>query len=99
LADYLSRQEYRDSIGLVLDTTPAEEEKMKSLLDKRVKENAPYSLYSNSCSSNVADALEKIGIETRGPWQTGDALGPFDILNNLPKTGRVIKKNWYGKRP
>lgn len=94
---YIQRQmSLRDSVGMVLNTSPEEEAKLLAFLEKRVKENKPYSILSNSCSSNAADALEGIDIHVIGPWQLG-IISPADILTNLPKTGRVHQTNWYGK--
>ena len=96
--DYLNRQQFRDTIGLLLNTTPEEELILKKDLDERVKKNKPYDLFDNSCSTNVADVLENINIHVRGPWQFGNAIAPVDLLINLPKTGRVIQRKFYEKK-
>jgi RHS repeat-associated protein len=94
---YIHRQQaFRDSIGLELNTTSKEESIMLELLNNRIKANEKYDISRNSCSSNVADALEQVGIHVYGPWQFG-GIAPVDLLINLKKTGRVSRSNWYGK--
>jgi len=97
-SEYIKTQEtFRDSIGLVLNTTPEEEKVMSQFLTEKISKNEKYDLSTNSCSSNVADALYQIGINVYGPWEFG-GIAPVDVLRNLPKSNRVIERNWYGKK-
>jgi len=96
-SEYMNRQQsFRDSVGFELNTTPEEEQELYEFITTRISQNSAYDISSNSCSSNVSDALGHIGINVSGPWQFG-GIAPVDILSNLPKTGRVIRRNWYGK--
>lgn len=98
LDKYLVRQQnFRDSVGLVLNTTRMEEKQLIVFLNNRIGANTEYDIGSDSCSSNVADALETIGIPVYGAWQL-NAIAPVDVMINLKKTDRVIRTNWYGKK-
>jgi RHS repeat-associated protein len=96
--EYMLRQQsFRDSIGMVLNISAEDEVKLKAFFEDRVNKNEEYGI-SNNCSSNVANGLESINIHVYGPWQLG-VIAPVDILINLPKTGKVNEKKWYGKNP
>ena len=95
--DYLRRQQnFRDTVGLLLDTTWGDDDALEAELLRRISQRTKYDLHSDSCSSNVSDALDKIGIHSKGPWQF-DMVSPLDLLINLPKTGRVTNRYIYGR--
>lgn len=54
--------------------------------------NAPYSLFDNSCSSNVADVLEMIGILAHDPRWIPFPVPPAEILAVVSKSNRLVKK-------
>ena len=70
---------------------------MVAELQHRIANDDGYSIFANSCSSNVADVLDIVDIQTRGPWQFG-TISPVDILNNLPISGRVERRKFYGRQ-
>src|ERR1039457_529823 len=95
---YIENQEaFRDSVGIVLNTTLEEENEMYQFIAAKILQNQNYDVSTNSCSSNVADALYQIGVNVYGPWQYG-GIAPIDVLTNLQKSNRVIGANWYGKK-
>ena len=107
----LDREEYiyenihrvkRDIIGLVIRLSNEEKSIIKKELDKRVKENKPYSITANSCSTNVAEILEMIGILSHDPRfknnpSSGHLTSPKELLLAVSKSGRVIRKVNYSK--
>lgn len=90
--DYVKRNSYRDSIGLQLWISPREREILQKELDRRVATDAPYSLFDNSCSSNVADVLEMIGILAHDPRWIPFPVPPAEILAVVSKSNRLVKK-------
>lgn len=96
--DYLDRQQnFRDTVGLLLDTTPGEDDAIEAKIVERIEGGGRYDLTSDSCSSNISDALDVIDIETKGPWQF-DIVSPADLLSNIPKSGRLLNRYLYGNR-
>lgn len=90
--DYVERNSYRDSIGLQLWVSPRERDILQKELDRRVAVNAPYSLFDNSCSSNVADVLEMVGILAHDPRWIPFSAPPAEILAVVGKSNRLVKK-------
>jgi len=95
--DYVKRNSYRDSIGLQLWVSPREREILQKELDRRVAINAPYSLFDNSCSSNIADVLEMIGILAHDPRWIPFPVPPAEILAVVSKSNRLVKKIQHSK--
>jgi peptidoglycan hydrolase-like protein with peptidoglycan-binding domain len=103
----LQREEYipsnlktRDVVGLVLRVSKAEKEKIRAELDRRVALNEPYSITANSCSTNVADVLESVGILAHDPRfqlapSSTNSVSPKELLIVLSRSSRVIKRNNY----
>lgn len=99
---------WRDNVGLVLRVSPAEKDKMKRELERRVavdreyKRTHPngstYSIVSNSCSSNVADVLESIGILAHDPRWFPTPVTPAELDAVVEKSKRLAKKNYYPKQ-
>ncbi len=99
---------WRDNVGLVLRVSPAEKEKIKRELERRVsvdrafKRSYPrgstYSIFDNSCSSNVADVLESIDILARDPRWLPTPVTPAELNAALNKSKRLAKKNHYPKQ-
>jgi hypothetical protein len=99
---------WRDNLGLVLRVSPAEKGKVKSELERRVsvdrafKRSHPngstYSIFDNSCSSNVADVLESIGILAHDPRWLPTPVTPAELDAVLVKSKRLTKKNYYSKQ-
>jgi hypothetical protein len=95
---YLDRQQnIRDTVGLLLDTSWLEDDAVENYIQDRINGGSEYDLLSDSCSSNLSDALDEIGVTTTGPWQYG-GISPADLLINLPKTGRVTNRYLYERR-
>jgi hypothetical protein len=99
---------WRDNLGLVLRVSPAEKEKVKRELERRVSvdrafklahpNESTYSLFDNSCSSNVADALESIGILAHDPRWPPTPVTPAELDAVLQKSKRLAKMNHYPKQ-
>jgi hypothetical protein len=99
---------WRDNVGLVLRVSPTEKEKIKLELERRVdldrgfKRDHPnkstYSIFDNSCSSNVADALESIGILAHDPRWLPTPVTPAELGAVLKKSKRLAKQNYYPKQ-
>lgn len=99
---------WRDNVGLVLRVSPAEKEKMKVELQRRVAADrefrrahpngSTYSIVSNSCSSNVADVLESIGILAHDPRWFPTPVTPAELDAVVEKSKRLAKRNSYPKQ-
>lgn len=58
-----------------------------------------YSLMDNSCSSNVADVLNLVGIVAYDPrWSAFGTVSPEDIAVGLSHSKRVKEKRFYPKQ-
>lgn len=97
-SDYISRNSYRDSAGLLLSVSSREKNIVKRELERRVAVNDKYSLFSNSCSSNVEDVLEMINILAHDPRWIPYSVTPAEILAVVGKSNRFVKKNMYPKK-
>jgi hypothetical protein len=99
---------WRDNAGLILRVSPAEKEKVKRELERRVSvdrafkqahpNKSTYSIFDNSCSSNVADVLESIGILAHDPRWLPTPVTPAELDAALEKSKRLAKKNYYPKQ-
>lgn len=96
--DYIKRNSYRDSIGLVLWLSPRERRIVQEELEKRVAKSAEYSVFDNSCSSNVADVLELVGILAHDPRFLPTPVTPGELLGVLSKSNRLVRKIPHPKR-
>ncbi|WP_316156886.1 hypothetical protein [Cupriavidus sp. BIC8F] len=100
--------QWRDSAGLVLRLSPAEKAIIKRELERRIKVDqefkrkhpgsTTYSLFDNSCSSNVADVLELVGIMAHDPRWLPTPVTPAELEKALEKSKRLVRKNYYPKR-
>ncbi|MDT6962421.1 PAAR domain-containing protein [Cupriavidus sp. SZY C1] len=88
---------HRDVVGLVLRVSPAEKKTIRDELDRRVLEDAPYSLTRNSCSTNVADVLEMIGVLASDPRYLATPVSPAELMRVLEKSDRLIERRFYPK--
>lgn len=100
---YIVRNSYRDSIGVVLRVSPAEREKMRREFERRKNLGQGYNLISNSCSTNVADVLESIGILAHDPRfffapASTAGVAPKELLSTIKKSKRVVRIIDYPKR-
>jgi hypothetical protein len=104
-AQYVAVQEsFRDSVGYVLRVSPEEKKKIEAELKRRVAvtngdpARHGYSLLDNSCSSNVADVLNLVGIVAHDPrWSVLGMVSPEDIAAGLSHSKRVKEKRFYPK--
>ena len=85
----------RDSVGLVIRISANEKEKMISELEGRVAANKKYDIFSNSCSTNVADVLESVGILAHDPRYLSVAVTPKTLLTTTRHSKRLVKENFY----
>ncbi|MEN7526668.1 PAAR domain-containing protein [Cupriavidus sp. DL-D2] len=87
----------RDVVGLVMRLSSEEKGAIQDELERRVRESAPYSLTRNSCSSNVADVLEMVGILAHDPRYLATPVSPAELLGVLEKSDRLIERRFYPK--
>jgi hypothetical protein len=95
----------RDTIGIALRVSPSEKLKMKTELERRIQSDkdfiashpgqSNYSIVNNSCSTNVADVLESIGILAHDPRFFDTPVTPQEMLGVLQKSKRVIETRMY----
>lgn len=94
--------EYRDVVGLTLRVSPAEKSSIKAELDRRVAAKKPYSLTENSCSTNVAEVLEMVGVLAHDPRfqmtpSSSRMVSPKELLIVVSRSNRVLKRHNYKK--
>ncbi|MGO4762103.1 hypothetical protein AB4120_06135 [Cupriavidus sp. 2KB_3] len=94
---------HRTGVGFLLWVSPRERKLIQDELERRVAEDKPYHLWSNSCSTNVTDVLELAGIMARDPRGFGEAtpVTPAELHGVLKKSNRLVetriyKKGWEG---
>jgi hypothetical protein len=102
--DYLHRNAYRSSVGYVIRVSSSERVAIKKELERRVHlftmdpKSHEYSLFDNSCSSNVADVLKVVEIVAHDPrWLVLGMISPADIVTGLNHSKRVARKIEYPK--
>lgn len=99
---YLRRQQvdmHRDSWGYVLRVTASEKQKILTEIHERIAANKPYSLFTNSCSSNIAEILEAAGIQAHDPrWSFADTISPADLMIGLKHSRRLVTEHVYPKK-
>ncbi|WP_420996267.1 hypothetical protein ACKI2N_002690 [Cupriavidus sp. 30B13] len=98
--DYLrSNRSYREVIGVEMWISPREEDIIRKELEHRVAVSSKYSIFSNSCSSNIADVLELVGIHGYDPRGLPTPSTPAELLAMLRKSNRFIKEYKYTVKP
>jgi hypothetical protein len=102
--EYIAAQmAWRNSIGYVLRVSLDEKNKIETELKRRVTittqdpGNHKYDILSNSCSSNVADVLDMVGIVAYDPRGFG-VVSPSDLAVGLPRSKRLAEKRDYPKK-
>lgn len=95
----------RNSIGIVLRVSPQEKAKMRAELERRIQVDAAwvakhpgqsnYSLLNNSCSTNVADVLEMVGILAHDPRYFDTPVTPEELLGVVEKSRLVVETRFY----
>ncbi|WP_083384081.1 lipoprotein N-acyltransferase Lnb domain-containing protein [Cupriavidus sp. USMAHM13] len=98
--DYLNsntQKVQRDAIGLHLWVSPRERKIIIDELERRVAIDAKYSVFDNSCSSNVADVLEMVGVLAHDPRYFPTPVSPADLLAVLSKSNRLVERRLYRK--
>lgn len=104
-AQYVSVQEtFRDSVGYVLRVSPEEKRTIATELNRRVAltktdpTHHEYSRFDDSCSSNVADVLNLVGIVAYDErWSAFGMISPEDIAVGLSHSKRVKERRFYPK--
>lgn len=104
-AQYVTiQQSFRNSVGYVVRVSAEERNKIETELKRRVDASSRdpakqgYSLLDNSCSSNVADVLNLVGIVAYDPrWSAFGMVSPEDIAVGLSRSKRVTEKRFYAK--
>lgn len=92
LDKYLADNRYRDSTSLVLRVSNSEKQMMRAELERRVTSNGKYSLFSNNCSTNVADVLQMIGILAHDPRYFDTPVSPKELLIVVSRSKRLKKR-------
>ena len=92
-----SQQRLRDSIDFILGVSAEEKNKIKQELEKRIVNNRHYHILANSCSTNVVEVLETIGIQAYDPRFIPGLITPTDILIGLERSSRLDHKKSYPK--
>ena len=92
LDKYLADNKYRDSTSLVLRVSNSEKQMMKAERERRVTSNGKYSLFSNNCSTNVADVLEMIGVLAHDPRYFATPVSPKELLLVVSRSKRLKKR-------
>lgn len=98
---------WRDSVGLILKLTPTEKLKIRNELERRVATDrdfrqkhpneSDYSIFNNSCSSNVEDVLEMVGILAHDPRWLPTPSTPNELERAIEKSNRLVTKIYYPK--
>lgn len=101
-SNYLYSNRFRATVGLVLRVSPADVSTMRAELRRRVALNESYDLLGNSCSTNVADVLEMVGVLAHDPrfqWDASrrTAVSPKEVLLIVSRSSRVVRRTWYPK--
>ncbi|WP_206119016.1 hypothetical protein [Chromobacterium fluminis] len=99
---------WRDNVGVYLSVSTREKDIVKTELERRINvdrefkrkhpDGTSYSLLSNSCSSNVADALELVNILAHDPRWIPFPVAPAELLAVIEKSNRAVKKELYPKK-
>lgn len=92
LDKYLADNKYHDSTSLVLRVSNSEKQMMRAELERRVTSNGKYSLFSNNCSTNVADVLQMIGILAHDPPYFDTPVSPKELLIVVSRSKRLKKR-------
>ncbi|WP_081063515.1 DUF4105 domain-containing protein [Burkholderia multivorans] len=99
---YLHRQQVsmqRDSWGYTLKVTAQEKQKILAAINRRIAANEPYSLFRNSCSSNIAEVLHEAGIQAHDPrWSFAEIVSPADLMTGLRRSRRLVAEHVYPKK-
>ncbi|PVY90291.1 hypothetical protein C8C95_1116 [Acidovorax sp. 99] len=100
---YLQNNSFiRDFTGLVLKVSSREKKIMKQEFERRIAEQKPYDIISNSCSTNVAEVLESIGVLAHDPrFQvnpiSSNGVTPKELLIVVSRSNRLIERINYSK--
>lgn len=92
---YLADNSYRDSTSLLLRVSNGEKHMMRAELERRVTSHGKYSLFSNNCSTNVADVLQMIGILAHDPRYFDTPVSPKELLIVVSRSTRLKKRVNY----
>jgi hypothetical protein len=98
------QQTFRDTVSFIVRVSPQEKQTIEQELKRRVTltyvdpKNHKYSLLDNSCSSNIADVFNMVGIVAYDPrWSGFGMVSPEDIATGLSHSKRLVKKIMYAK--
>jgi hypothetical protein len=90
---------HRESWGYVLKVSAAEKQAMLSDIEKRIADNRPYSASDNTCSSNLAEILQAVGIQAYDPrFEIMGVISPADLMVGLKHSRRLVRENVYPKK-
>ncbi|WP_454762530.1 hypothetical protein [Cupriavidus campinensis] len=84
----------RTSVGMRLRVTAHEKQIIRQELERRVRAAIPYNMLTNSCSSNVAEVLGKIGILARDP-RFPAPITPAEVRAAISKSNRLTEQRLY----
>jgi hypothetical protein len=90
---------HRESWGYVLKVSAAEKQAMLSDIEERIADNRPYSASDNTCSSNLAEILQAVGIQAYDPrFEIMGVISPADLMVGLKHSRRLVRENVYPKK-
>ncbi|KAF7963118.1 hypothetical protein AWV80_13610 [Cupriavidus sp. UYMU48A] len=88
---------HRDGTGFLLWVTPGEKAAMLAELERRVKRSAEYNLFTNSCSTNVAQVLSIAAIVSKDPRYFDTPVSPKEMFMMLGRSSRLVERRDYRK--
>ncbi|WP_334120614.1 hypothetical protein [Limnobacter sp.] len=77
-----------------------EKARLKLEINKKMHEQQPYDLRTNSCSTTVAELLESIGVLAHDPRfqfvpASTDFVSPKEVLIMVSRSRRLVKRTEY----
>lgn len=93
-------QAFRDYVSLTLRINATEKERLMQEINRKLDEQLPYDLRTNSCSTTVAELLESIGILAHDPRfqfvpQSTTLVSPKEVLIMVSRSRRLVKRTEY----
>jgi hypothetical protein len=90
--NYLKRNDFRNTKGLVLNLTPEEEALLEFRLIRQ-KNKGSYGLLGHNCTDPLESGLEGLG------YDLGVNVTPEVLSNSLQEEGIVLNENHYPRNP
>ena len=93
-------QSFRDYVSLTLRINADEKARLMREINKKMAEQQPYDLRTNSCSAVVVELLESIGVVAYDPRfqfvpASTDFVSPKEVLIMVSRCRRLVKRTEY----